>query len=656
MIGSNRKRKIDGLTLGVVVTVAVLLATLSVLRYTGYNAGMLDLGNMSQAIWSATQGYPLEYTRQGGNFSRLGWHMEVIFFLIAPLYALFPDPRLLLILQAGLFAAGAWPIYRIASRYFADRNLVRVCTFIYLFYTTAQTAVLFDFHGDTLGMPLLAFALDALDQRAWRRYGVWVGLALLCKIYVALPVAALGLVLYLEGERRAGVLTTLAAVGWLAVAMLVIRPAFPSGQVEASSENVFSYLWFYFGGLDSAYLLQTLVQRLGTAFIVLLPGLFLGRYAWTWLLPALSIALPAIASVGKVAAYDYRFHHYALSVPFFVLAAIYGAVELRRRQRAAGASRVGRPWRSELLFLGALTLVFNIILVDTPLNPQFWLDRPHWGINDLKYGQQPRDRFKDRWLDEHVPPDAPLATVGLFAPHLINRRTVFMNRYPGHADLQQEAFLEHLERVDYVVNDALYDFAMPLEEGVVLGGVLHDLPAIVDVATHPDFHLLAAQDGLLLFGKDDPLKQALNYEITAEPLDSAESSEPLAVFGDAIALLAAEVTPVDVEERRFRLMYTWMPLRPLDDEPRLLAVSRLEGVEHGRYPHLPTLALHPTVEWSLGEVVHEVFEIKAPDGLASGAYRLSVGWYDSSHIEADATDERSRVGEEFVVGHIVLQE
>ncbi len=38
------------------------------------------------------------------------------------------------------------------------------------FYPTALTSVLFDFHGDTLAMPLLLFALDALDQRAWGRY------------------------------------------------------------------------------------------------------------------------------------------------------------------------------------------------------------------------------------------------------------------------------------------------------------------------------------------------------------------------------------------------------------------------------------------------------------------------------------------------------
>jgi uncharacterized membrane protein len=519
--------------------------------------------------------------------------------------------------------------------------------------------VLFDFHGDTIAMPILAFALDALDQRAWRRYSVYVGLALLCKIYVALPVAILGLVLYMDGKRRAGVLTTLAAVGWLAVAMLVIRPAFPSGQVESSSENVFSYLRFYFGGLDSEHLLQTLVQRLGTAFIVLLPGLFLGRYAWKWTLPALSIALPAIASVGKVAAYDYRFHHYALSVPFFVLATIYGVVALRHRQRQAedaGAPPLGRPWRSELLFLGALVLTFNVILVDTPLNPQFWLGRPHWGLNDLKYGQQPRDRFKDRWLDEHVPSDVPLATVGLFAPHLINRRIVYMNRYPGHADLQQTAFLEHLEEVDYMINDALYDFAMPLEEGVVLGGVLYDLPAIANVAMHPDFRLLAAQDGLLLFGKSGSLQQTLSFEVTTESLDPTGDSEPQAVFGDAIALLAAEVVPVDVEDGRFRLTYMWMPLRSLDNEPRLLAVSRLNGVDHGRYPHLPTLALYPSIKWAPNEVVRETFEIQVPAELVPGTYHLSVGWYDSSHIEADATDKSSRVGEEFVVGSIVLQE
>src|SRR3954453_21207327 len=88
----------------------ILVAWLSVRRYNGYNIGMFDLGNMAQAIASVLRGAPLVFTSQDGNMSRLALHVELIYFLLAPFYALWPDPRLLLVIQAGLFALGAVPV------------------------------------------------------------------------------------------------------------------------------------------------------------------------------------------------------------------------------------------------------------------------------------------------------------------------------------------------------------------------------------------------------------------------------------------------------------------------------------------------------------------------------------------------------------------
>jgi CheY-like chemotaxis protein len=90
--------------LGAIVCCAVLLGGLSLARYQGYNAGMLDLGNMAQAIASVARGQPLVLTYPAGNASRLAGHVELIYLLLAPLYAWWPDPRLLLEIQAALFA------------------------------------------------------------------------------------------------------------------------------------------------------------------------------------------------------------------------------------------------------------------------------------------------------------------------------------------------------------------------------------------------------------------------------------------------------------------------------------------------------------------------------------------------------------------------
>src|SRR3712207_4189006 len=79
---------------------AAMLCWLSIARYRGYNAGMLDLGNMSQAIASVLRGEPLVFTFKDGSMSRLSLHVELFYFLLVPLYALWSSPQVLLVFQA----------------------------------------------------------------------------------------------------------------------------------------------------------------------------------------------------------------------------------------------------------------------------------------------------------------------------------------------------------------------------------------------------------------------------------------------------------------------------------------------------------------------------------------------------------------------------
>lgn len=193
------------------------------------------------------------FTQSFGTYSRLSGHAEAIYFLLAPLYTLWPDPRLLLIIQSVLYALGALPVYRITLRQTTDQVCALGMALIYLFYPVAQTAVLFDFHGDTLAMPLLLFALDALDARIWRRYALFIALALLCKVYVAVAVIGIGAYLFLwGGQRRAGLLTITVAIMYGVVVFFGVRPFF------AINENINSgapqnYLAYYFGELETIW-------------------------------------------------------------------------------------------------------------------------------------------------------------------------------------------------------------------------------------------------------------------------------------------------------------------------------------------------------------------------------------------------------------------
>jgi Predicted membrane protein len=149
-----------------VIIYLVMIGWLSIARYMGFNAGVLDLGTMYQAIASTLRGEPLIVTSPQGNVSRLAGHFELIYYAFAPLIALWPDPRVLLIGQTLLAASGAFPAYAIALRRLDSVLAARSIVLIYLLYPVALTAVLFDFHGDTLAMPMILWLVDALERRS----------------------------------------------------------------------------------------------------------------------------------------------------------------------------------------------------------------------------------------------------------------------------------------------------------------------------------------------------------------------------------------------------------------------------------------------------------------------------------------------------------
>lgn len=634
------------------LSIVGMLAALSIARYRGYNTGMLDLGNMAQAIGSVRRGEPLIFTFTDGATSRLALHVEFIYLLLAPWYALWPDPRFLLLFQSGLFGLGAVPVYRLARRNLGSVFAAGCLSLIYLLYPTAQTSVLFDFHGDTLAMPLLLFAFDALDCRARWRYWLFLALALLCKFYVASVVVLLGPVIWWRyQDRRLAVATTLIGFAYGVIAFGLIRPLFTTAQTSAEHRGL-NYLSFYFGNL--AELASSWDQRLISAVVVLGPLVLLLRHGWRWLLPALPLIGAALLSTGPGGAYDYRYHHYAIAVPFLMMAAIEGtryrmqASRLRQSSSAVASRprRRGRSWQGDLGLTVAIVLIFNVAFVDTPLNPLFWMGLPGQGLDAAVYGRTERDALKDRWLAAHVPAEAPIAASNFLASHLTNRDTLYLVRYPDEPRAARLA--RHLAAVDVAIPDALFDFVMPLDGGFA-GGIAYDVDAIRQLMQASDWGLTAARDGLLRFDRAPAPEAVLPQSINLIPSDEAAKAR----FGDRIELLHGSVEPLD--GRRYRATFRWRATRDFAADEHLIAVSALDGLAHARIVHLPSYAVQPTSGWMAGEVREERFDLVFPDEIALGAYTWRVAWYDTRSAYAAQTDERSRVGDAVAVTEVVVR-
>ncbi|MBN2499222.1 MAG: DUF2079 domain-containing protein [Anaerolineales bacterium] len=609
---------------------------LSLARYWGYNVGMLDLGNINQAIWSATQGKPLVYTEADGPISNLSWHVELIYFVITLLYAAFPRPETLLVLQTVLYVLGALPAFWLAKRRLDSEWAGLIAALVYLAYPVALTAVLFDFHGDTLGMPLLLFAINAYDKRALRTYPIWLVLVLACKEYSAFPIVILGVIMWLQGERKFSLITVITGVIWGMGAYLVIKPLFAmySEPAKPLSAVMQDYVQFFYSGHGDA--IGAILVRIPHALVVLGPALLLGLRAPLWFGAAALVALPVLVSEGPGPGYDYRFHHYALVVPLLIAAVVYGAEAFKRKHPAR---RGGRTWGGDLIMTLVLTMLISGLFVNTPLNFRFLSAPRKSRLEKAGYAISARDRLKDQWLHANVPAEVPIAATTMLAPHVINRELLYFTR-PG-----REAMDAVLDEVDYVVMDAFVEFSG--------GGEMYvEKNTLALLLNGSDFHLLQMRDGLYLFGREMGGKgETVNQiEILSGDGDDAQLE---ARFGDVIGLQGVHVEQVGVGQ--YRLTYSWVALKDLEDLPAYFAVTSIEGVAHSRYLHLPSWAVADSTGWQQGDVIVETFDIFLPEGLENGEYNLLVSWYDSSLPGAPLTAAESRVGEEVEAAQIEVR-
>ncbi|GAB3851994.1 DUF2079 domain-containing protein [Nocardioides maradonensis] len=251
-VGSRVSRR----TLATMLLCFVVCAGRSLQVWSQLHLGGFDIGIFDQGIRAyAHLHLPVsEMKNVHHNFppgySLLGDHFSPILALLAPLYWIWDDPRVLLLAQAALFAAGVPLVRRIARRSFAHLRLAipseRLVDVVGLVYATGwplMSAAGAGFHEVSFAVPFTLLLLDAAATRRYRLAGLAAVLLCLCKEDLGLIVGVFGVVLLLRSLRagdRAGKVT--------GVAMLVLGPVVSAIQIEVllpAMGGVRGYYWDY---------------------------------------------------------------------------------------------------------------------------------------------------------------------------------------------------------------------------------------------------------------------------------------------------------------------------------------------------------------------------------------------------------------------------
>jgi uncharacterized membrane protein len=604
----------------------------SSLYFRDFNTSMLDLGNISQAIWNASQGNSLVYTAFHGQNNRLNGHAEVIFFLFAPVYSLFPHSLTLITIQALIFILGTIPVYRMSERHLESKTFAMLLSIIYLLYPVALTGVLCDIHGDTLAMPLLLFVLDAADRNATTEYLIYCMISLTCKSYVIIPVLFLAIVHLIEKKRKLFLYTLLLIIGWeilfYAGKELLITESGLTPIAGLSTRSIEHYFQDFL-----ASLLQTTPERLLNGLIAIFPSLLLGIFAIRKALPGILILIPVLISTGPGPVYRYTTHHYGFIVPFLIAGMIFGASALKSGSvwLKPFRSKQTNRWKGYVLLTAVIILIFDFIFLPLPFT---FLSRQNKDIRE-SFTIDERDKFKTEWLIENVLQKVPIMSDTFLASHLTNREVLYRTTY---LDTQKPLTDEDLKQIFPHVDFLVFDIFSPYGK--------YDLNVKRAALASQQFGLINARDGLLLFGE---CEESLNQNIYFE---NGRYDHLLADFNQQIGLVESNIEKVC--PKKYSLSLTWTVLGEVDNNLSLYAVSRVSGIDNTRIVHLPSLLIYPIATWEQNQMIHETVVFELPEETGEDNFDIYLGLYDYS--VNFITAEEQRIGDEVLLGSIIIEE
>jgi uncharacterized membrane protein len=403
----------------------VTFVTVCAVKYRFLLYDDIDLALFTQALANLLRG-SLDTPLRG--MSWLGDHSSFNLFLLAPLFAVFPSPLTLLVVQSAALALGAWPVYALARGELEDPGAALGCAALYLLYPALGYLNLFEFHPEALSTPALLAAFATLRAGRVGASATWSAIALLGKEDVSLVVAAMGLYA-LAGARgrperaRAGAWLLGLAAAALTLSFAVVKPRFASGAAD------YGRMYEAWGRTPREVLgalLRHPLDALGALFAT--PGqardTLLKRQYWVQLLLPLGflpLVAPEVLALALPVAFEHMlswrtqqhtilYQYTALVIPFVVCAAVLG---LRRVARGTG----GKPGATSRIALAALACA----LVSQAMFGPLWSAGVLQAARPLqRNGPGPEDRAHAaaaRLLLARVPEQgAVVAGPGLLAP------------------------------------------------------------------------------------------------------------------------------------------------------------------------------------------------------------------------------------------------
>ena len=475
-----------------------------------------DSAMYEEHLWNIWHGKGFRSYLDQGLF--LGEHIQLIHLLLLPVHMIWPSHLALEFAESIALGTCTIPLFLIVRRRTSNEWSACLLALSWLFFSPMHFLdIAIDqktFRPVCLGLPFLFWTIESAESGRFRLAWLFLLIALSAKEDMALITAPIGIVLAIsvwrdsarQSLRNWGLATAFVSVAWLLLAVLVVIPAFRSGDVVHYSR--------YFGELGSTpgELIKTAVTNptlvlaqvfsLRTlfylclllaplAFIVLRSPLQLLAGVLTFVMLTL-LQLGNGADNGGFPAVPYH-HFHAPLLPVLFWAAGCGLVWFRADQQVLRGFLPNTPARAALLVLCCCmtTSVTGSLL---PFGASYWSNTSVFGRHTLFY-PNPEQRAGQHWIQRahmanRVVEQIPL-TARVAATDYIHTRLTHCERsydYSGYARAVNETGRRVPADTDYIVIDTGHRYS-----------TIHNAGEIPELTESDDWDLLPdATDGHFL--------------------------------------------------------------------------------------------------------------------------------------------------------------
>jgi uncharacterized membrane protein len=405
---------------------AVYFSFYTVRKHLAFHTFAFDLGWQNQVFYTLLEtGYP----RVTGfiTIDHLSNHFQPLYYLLAPVYALYRDPITLLVMQSVLLASSSVPIYLVARRKTGNSWIALIVAAGFLLHPALHGMNSFDFHGLVLLVPIFCFLIYFLESRRMTLFWIFLGLALFVREDTAVMVSGVGLYAFFAlKRRRLGIVVLAVCIGYffLICQIMSVLGGFPNlenywslvlpeqqgfrGVLTTLVTNpLFVFRHIFFNVDKLRYLISMLFPLL---FLPLLAGRSL-----VLVLPGLAILLLSDGDPH----YSLGFQYSAHILPQLYFLTIDGIVNLRRYLNRRRTHRLSGKAGARAAPVLAVGLLFAGLLMNYELG--LVLSKRFPGF------VRPTDRERRVYtLFSQIPPSASVATLSRLYPHLSSRREIYL--------------------------------------------------------------------------------------------------------------------------------------------------------------------------------------------------------------------------------------